>query len=117
MELDLHADIINVHVLMDTLIAFEEERIADTPDVRVAIKVLNDIKSSSREEKFRGEWYPSILIRGGYFTQYTQRLAYDLGVGGDDAQWPYTCIDWDKAARELQSDYMAVDVDGEEYWY
>ncbi len=34
----------------------------------------------------------------------------------DGAQWPYTCIDWDEAARQLQMDYASVDYDGVTYW-
>lgn len=31
--------------------------------------------------------------------------------------WPYNCIDWEKAANELKQDYSTVDFEGETYYY
>jgi hypothetical protein len=31
-------------------------------------------------------------------------------------QWPTDCIDWERAARDLQMDYMSVYFDDELYW-
>ena len=32
------------------------------------------------------------------------------------SNWPFNCIDWEKAAEELQQDYMSIDFDGVTYW-
>jgi antirestriction protein len=32
---------------------------------------------------------------------YAQQLAEETGALRDDDQWPYTCIDWEAAARDL----------------
>ena len=56
------------------------------------------------------------LIRDSYFTEYAQQLADDLGYIKKDVNWPYDCIDWEKAADELKTDYTSVDFDGVEYW-
>lgn len=56
------------------------------------------------------------LIRDSYFKEYAQQLAEDVGDIKDDSRWPYTCIDWDKAARELQMDYTSGEFDGVTYW-
>ena len=64
-----------------------------------------------------GDWeYGETLIRDSYFEEYAQELAEELGYIKRDVQWPYTCIDWEKAARELQYDYSLVDFDGIDYW-
>ena len=55
------------------------------------------------------------LINDSYFEKYAQDLAEDLGMDPNQS-WPYSCVDWEKAARELQSDYSTVDFDGETYW-
>ena len=34
----------------------------------------------------------------------------------DKDAWPYTCIDWEQAARELRYDYTSVDFDDVTYW-
>lgn len=47
---------------------------------------------------------------------YAQELAEETGAVPDNAAWPCTCIDWDKAARELQHDYGSVEIDGITYW-
>lgn len=75
------------------------------------------------------DWeYGETLVRDSYFATYAQELADDLGAfsmlidtySGKrqdiSTQWPFTCIDWEQAARELQQDYTAVDFDGVTYW-
>jgi hypothetical protein len=56
------------------------------------------------------------LIADGYFTEYAQELADDLGLIPRDYSWPTSCIDWEQAARELQMDYTAVEFDGGTWW-
>lgn len=56
------------------------------------------------------------LIADSYFAEYARELADDLGLIRSDNQWPNYCIDWEYAARELQYDYSAVDIDGDRYW-
>lgn len=68
------------------------------------------------DEEWRGDWYPVTCIRDSYFKDYAQELAEDLGTINSDVHWPYTCIDWDRAARELRMDYTAVEFDGVTYW-
>lgn len=63
------------------------------------------------------DWqYGECLIRDSYFKDYAQQLADDLGAVDLQAAWPCNCIDWDRAARELQRDYTGVDFDGVTYW-
>jgi hypothetical protein len=56
------------------------------------------------------------LISENYFEQYAQQLAEDIGAVGRNAKWPYDCIDWEKAAGQLQQDYISGDFGGEMYW-
>lgn len=68
-------------------------------------------------EGYASDWnYGEALIRDSYFEDYARQLAEDIGAIPDDAKWPCTCIDWEKAASELQQDYTAVDFDGVTYW-
>ena len=57
------------------------------------------------------------LIRDDYFEEYAQQLADDIGAVDRDVGWPLTCIDWEQAANELQSDYSSAEWDGVTYWY
>ena len=41
--------------------------------------------------------------------EFAQEMADDCGLMTDGAEWPYTCIDWEQAARELMYDYYKND--------
>jgi len=63
-----------------------------------------------------GEWrYGQQFIADSYFEDYAQELAEDISAI-DDAVWPFTCIDWAQAARELQMDYTSVTLGGYDFW-
>jgi hypothetical protein len=72
----------------------------------------------SEAEGYASDWrYGETLIRDSYFEDYAQELASDLyGKEVSDTHWPFTCIDWEKAAEELQYDYTSVEFDGVTYW-
>jgi hypothetical protein len=78
------------------------------------LKALRDLQN---ECEGYSDWrHGETLIRDSYFEDYARELAEDGGMLKDNESWPYTCIDWEKAARELQYDYSAVDFDGVTYW-
>lgn len=57
------------------------------------------------------------LIADEAFTDYARDLASDLhGKAIDEAAWPFTCIDWERAASELQHDYTSYEFDDTTYW-
>ena len=81
--------------------------------------LMDDLKGYGEDEEWRGDWYPLTLIRDSYFEDYAEELAGDIGAidRNLEGKWPYTCIDWAQAARELQMDYTSVEYDGVTYWY
>ena len=86
---------------------------ADNPDGAEELRILTAL---AEEASGSPDWkYGETLIRAGYFTEYAQQLAEDIGAMPKDLQWPCNYIDWDQAARELKHDYFAVDFDGVEY--
>ncbi len=50
------------------------------------------------------------------FKEYAQDLAEELGMLKSDNTWPYTCIDWQRAADELEHDYTIFEYDGDDYF-
>lgn len=54
------------------------------------------------------------LIRDSYFETHARGEAESLGRSTDG--WPFTCIDWERAANELQSDYGSLEFDDVTYW-
>jgi DNA repair exonuclease SbcCD ATPase subunit len=69
-------------------------------------------------EGYCSDWrYGATLIRDSYFEDYARELAEDLhGRAIREATWPFDCIDWEEAKKQLQQDYTSVDFDGVEYW-
>lgn len=83
----------------------------DYGDELRALEAFIDEGSSSWED---GE----TLVRESYFEDYARELADDIGAIPKGVSWPLTCIDWEKAARELQYDYTgAANFDGVTYYY
>lgn len=75
------------------------------------------LKLSGEAEDYAPDWqYGEVMVRDSYFQTYAQELADDIGAIPSDAAWPLTCIDWERAARELRQDYTSVDFDGVTYW-
>ena len=54
----------------------------------------------------------SNLISEHYFEEFAKDMANDLDLISSDTTWPFTCIDWDQATRELQQDYTAIEFQG-----
>lgn len=79
--------------------------------------LLHDLRDCGGDEQWRGDWYPLQLVAEHYFEEHAMQLADDIGAIPANAAWPMTCIDWERAARELKYDYSAVDFDGTTYWY
>lgn len=78
--------------------------------------LLRELKGNGGDEQWRGDWYPITLIRDSYFKEYAQEIAEDCDMINSSLAWPYTCIDWEQAAKELQGDYTSIDFDGVTYW-
>lgn len=85
-------------------------------ELKMFNELLEDIKGNGGDEKWRGDWYPMALIRESHFKDYAEELAYDCGML-DKSNWPYNCIDWAMAARELRMDYSSVEFDGSTFFY
>ena len=90
----------------------DEERDGLDNDELEALKELAAEASDYAEDWDHGE----ALIRYSYFETYAQELAEECGMIPEGDKWPLYCIDWERAARELQHDYTAVSFDGVDYW-
>lgn len=87
--------------------AHDDAEINDVLDLKAELKALKSIADECDRD--------STLIRDSYFETYAQELAEDIGAVQRGASWPCNCIDWAKAARQLQQDYASVDFDGVTY--
>lgn len=125
-SLDLSADIIDTCDIIERIEQLETivEEMSDTDssgkdafrtESQDLIALMEELKGYGGDEQWRGNWYPSTLIRDSHFRDYAIDLAHDMGEL--NCKWPYNCIDWDQAARELRLDYSSVDIGGVVYWY
>jgi len=87
---------------------------ADDPEDAAELEAL----LAFRDGAAASEWeYGVTFISDYYFEDYARELAEDTGAVPDDLAWPRTCIDWEQAARELQSDYASVEFDGLTFYF
>ena len=87
----------------------------DRPEDAAELAALQSL--AQQASGYADDWHHgTTLIRDSYFTTYAQEFAEDIGAVKDNAEWPYTCIDWEAAAKDLQSDYTYVEFDGIDYW-
>lgn len=56
-----------------------------------------DIQPYGIEEAYTGQYRDD--------EDFAESFAYDLGSIDKNVTWPYTCINWEQAAKELMYDY------------
>jgi len=123
-RIDKYQDVIDSREIIERITELEAMlELSETEDVEDFDQAeLDTLKALAAEASdYSEDWeYGATLIRDSYFTTYAQELADDV-MPSDEARelaeaWPFRCIDWEQAARELQMDYTAVDFDGVTYW-
>jgi hypothetical protein len=78
------------------------------------LRILTELNDEG--ERLADWTHGEMLIRDDHFEDYARELAEDIGAVNRDMSWPCNCIDWEKAASELQVDYTSLDFDGVTYW-
>ena len=100
---------------IEELTDIDPEEIGLDDEEKEELVALEELAKEASD--YAPDWeYGEALIRDSYFEEYAQQLAEDCGMVNEAATWPNNCIDWERAARELQHDYTAVDFDGVTYW-
>lgn len=107
-------DIIDSREIIDAIAELRFN--GDDPDMLAMLQELAD-----EAKDYVSDWYDgATLVRDSYFIHHAMEFAEDCGMFNVSrdlaARWPYNCIDWEKAARELQWDYTAVTFNGVTYW-
>lgn len=115
-----HDDLIDSRDVIARIEELEEAKAADPEFVLTQPEEhleLTELLLLAEQGELIEDWkYGVSLVRDSYFVKYAQELADELGENVSAAKWPYTCIDWDAAAEELQQDYTCVDFNGVTYW-
>jgi len=105
MEADPHVSQTELDEAYDALEDFEYET-----NFSSLVDLLDEVK------RIGPHYIDSTLIHDSYFTEHARQEAEDLGLISNIDQWPATCIDWDRAAYELKSDYLPVSIGDETYY-
>ncbi len=144
-EIDFNADIINVRDLIERFeeLESESEEIAanaetddDNPawgevaeaqaaalaewenreEFEAITAILTELAGRGGDEQWRRSWYPLMLIRDDYFTDYAMELLEDIGDLPRDLPH-YIVIDEEKTAENIKIDYSTIDIYDTEYYY
>jgi hypothetical protein len=112
------AGIIDTRELVEELDDLETEDDDDLDDDDIARRdnlreLLDDVQGYAGDSVRDGV----TLIPEDGFEDHARELAEDIGAIPDNASWPLTCIDWEAAARDLQTDYTSCELDGVTYYY
>jgi hypothetical protein len=107
-------------------VKLDEEEEGEREDLETAVDSAKDDFGDSEEDELKeiedientvsdfnhGE----TLIPEDDFEDYARELAEDLcGREVRDANWPFSCIDWEQAAEELKVDYISITYQGTDY--
>lgn len=74
------------------------------------LKVLDELA-----DEVGSQWPDVELIAESDFEDHARECAEQMGNVPD--HWPFTCIDWERAASDLQTDYTSLTFDGDTYYY
>jgi len=78
-----------------------EDANGDT-DAKIAyMDIFGDWDGDRFDETYRGTWDSD--------EDFARELAEEIGAINREVNWPYTCIDWEWAAREIMYDYCESD--------
>lgn len=81
-------------------------------------KTENDVELKELAEIVKGLYdgdEDEQLVADEDFAQHARDVAEDLY--NIEPHWPFSHIDWDKAADDLKLDYTSFEFEGTTYWY
>lgn len=123
-DLDLTFEVISVENICDRFEQLEEQmpdgddarNWEDAAEFKQLSDILEELKGAGGDHRWRGDWYPSHLIRETYFTDYVEEMLRDCGtIPKDLPAWVH--IDWESTAHEVKTDYIGIEIDGSTYWF
>jgi len=92
---------------------------SEQKELDALLKLQEEFITIYREDTGKELWRNGVtLVSDDYFEEFAQHEAEEMFDIPTNVvcQWPWYCMDWDRAARELQMDYSSVEFDGQTYW-
>jgi antirestriction protein len=87
---------------------YDEDRLEALEDLEEQLFAEGDLHRAAASGPF--------IAEGRSFEDYAMEVAEET-LGIDVSAWPAFHIDWERAARDLQMDYTAVEFEGTTYLY
>ena len=118
-EIDFSEGSIDVREMIDRYEELKEELESDS-DFAIEFEIihafLEELKGCGGDEQWKGDWYPSHLIRDSYFPDYARDMLEDCGEIPRDIPY-YIAIDWEATAENILVDYSYIDIQDATYYY
>ena len=115
-EIDFIADIIDVREMIARYEELESDRYLAIEFDEIIHAILKELKGCGGDEEWKGNWYPSHLIRDSYFLHYAREMLVDCGVIPRELPH-YVAIDWEATAENILMDYSQIDIHDATYYY
>jgi antirestriction protein len=99
-----------VDLIEDTRGEQEEALCGDCEDTGLDADILKAYRDIIGKEYYKAEDAQEAYV--GQFSdnaEFAQNMAEEIGAIKENAGWPYTCIDWEWAGKELMYDYSESD--------
>ena len=95
------------------------EKIAEKRDELAELEEELKPLQEFRDQVSHPDWPHGLtLVHEDYWENFAREEAESLyGSELREAVWPFTCIDWERAAEELQSDYSQAEFDGVTFYF
>ena len=112
------ADTIDVRDVIARIEELETTPEEGGEELQGLLDFMDDLKNEGGEDEWRGAWYPLLLIEELHFEDFAREEAENIHNKVLRVYvWPFCCIDWKQAAKELQQEYSSVEYDRYTYWY
>ena len=110
-------DNIQVEDLTDRIDWLEGHELEELPEdeqseLKALIKLVDELQGMGGDHNWRGDWYPSHLIRDSYFENAMDEMVADYYNMPELPSFMTVTLDY----VALQMDYSSVEVDGVTYW-
>lgn len=78
----------------------------DAAELAAITSLMEEMAGYGGMVKHHGIWYPDTLISDDSFAAYAREQAEEMYSDTlPGSVWPFNCIDWEMAARDLRMDY------------
>lgn len=79
-------------------------------------ELISLLEAAEEAESYNSDWrHGCELIASHYFPRWVREYAEET-TGQDMSMWPFDCIDWDQAAKDIESDYSEIGLNGSTYY-